>query len=100
MGLFSLKKKRLRGDLSRVYKYVMAESKEDRAAALSLGTQDKMRGNEALTERQEVVEMVRYWHRLPRLVVGSPSLEVFTSHVDAVKCSVLYLTWGGVGRGH
>lgn len=59
-----------------------------------------MRGSEALTEIQETVKMVRHWHRLPRLVVGSPSLEVFTSQLDAVKSNVLYLSWGGVGRGH
>lgn len=59
-----------------------------------------MRGNEALTEMQETVKMVRHWHKLPRLVVGSSSLEVFTSQVDAVKGNVQYLTWGGVERGH
>lgn len=32
MGLFNLKKKRLRGDLSRVCKYLMTGSKENRAA--------------------------------------------------------------------
>lgn len=42
-----------------------------------------MRGNEALTEIQGVMKMVRYWHRLPILVVGSPSLEIFTSQLDA-----------------
>jgi len=26
--------------------------------------------------------MVTYWHRLPREVVGSPSLEVFKNHED------------------
>lgn len=35
MGLFSLKKKRLREDLSKVYKYLMAGSKENRAALFS-----------------------------------------------------------------
>lgn len=35
MGLFSLKKKRLRGDLSKVYKYLMAGSKENKAALFS-----------------------------------------------------------------
>ncbi|KFP23343.1 hypothetical protein N325_11718, partial [Colius striatus] len=28
--------------------------------------------------------MVRHWHRLPREVMESPSLEIFKSHVDEV----------------
>ena len=32
------------------------------------------------------------WHRLPRETVESPSLEIFQTHLDAVLCSLLWVT--------
>jgi len=41
------------------------------------------------------------WNRLPREVVESPSLEIFKPHLDAVLCSLLWVTlpWYWVGLG-
>jgi len=39
------------------------------------------------------------WPRLPREVVESPSLEIFKPHLDAVLCSLLWVTLLGQGVG-
>ena len=39
------------------------------------------------------------WPRLRREVVESPSLEIFQTHLDAVLCSLLWVTLLGQGVG-
>jgi len=35
------------------------------------------------------LRVMEHWHRLPREVVESPSLEIFKPHLDKVLCSLL-----------
>lgn len=35
------------------------------------------------------VQVTEHWNRVPKEVVPSPSLEIFTNHVDAILCNVL-----------
>jgi len=102
LGLLSLGKRRLRGDLTGAFQYFKGAYKTDGDRLFSSACCNRARSNGFklkegrirldISKKCFTMRVVKPWNRLSREVVESPSLEIFKTHLDEVLCSLLWVT--------
>ena len=98
LGLFSLRERRLRGDLINVYKHLMGGGRQMDEARLLTLCSDKTRSNGLELEHRKfhtlmcknfMLRMTEHWKRLSGEIMESSSMEIFKTHVHTYLCDLL-----------
>ncbi|PKU45878.1 hypothetical protein llap_3820 [Limosa lapponica baueri] len=94
LSLFSLEKRRLRGDLITMFQYLKGGYKEDGHSLFKRSHMEKTRSNRyklllgrfRLDKRGKFFKLrtISHWNNLPGVVVDSPSLDTFKIQLDRV----------------
>ena len=99
LGLFSLQKRRLRGDLIVAFQYLKGAYKREGERLFMKVDSDRTRGNDfklgqgrsRLDIRRKFFtqRVVTHWNRLPKESVDAPSLEAFKARLDVALGSLV-----------
>ena len=100
LGLFSLEKRRLWGDLTVAFQYLKGVYKQEREQLFTRMDIDRTRGNDfklrqgrfSLDIRRKFFteRVVMHWNKLPKEVVDAPSLEAFKARLDVALGSLVW----------
>ncbi|KAK4812606.1 hypothetical protein QYF61_010669 [Mycteria americana] len=101
LGLFSLEKRRLQGDLRAACQDLKGAYRKDGTRLFSKGCCHRTRSNGFklregrfrldLRKKCFTLRVVRHWPRLPREVVDAPSLETFKVRLDGALSNLIQL---------
>ncbi|GAB0197528.1 triadin [Grus japonensis] len=99
LGLFSLEKRRLQGDITAAFQYLKGAYGKAGEGLFTRACRDSTRVNGFkvkegrfrldIKKKFFTIRVVRPWHRLPREVVDAPSLEVFKSRLDGASSNLV-----------
>ena len=99
MGLFSLEKRRLQGDLNADFQYLKGAYKKAGEGLFTRACRDNTRGNGLKLKESRfrlhirnkgfTMGVVQHRNRLPREVVAAPSLEVFKARLDGALSNLV-----------
>jgi len=110
LGLNSLEKRRLWGDLVAAFQYLKETYRKDGDSVFSRACSDRTRCNGfklkegrfrlAIRKKCFTVRVTKQWNRLPREVVDVPSLETFKVRLDGALRNLIWskmsqlILWG------
>jgi len=99
LGLFSLEKRRVRGDLIAAFQYLKEACRKDGENIFSKAGCDRTRSNDFkiregrfrldIRKKFFTMRVVKHWNRLPREAVEAPSLETFKARLDGAMSNLI-----------
>jgi len=101
LGLLSLEKRRLQGDLIAAFQYLQGACRKDGDRLFSRAYCGRTRGSGFKLEEGRfrldirkkffIMMVVRHWKKLPEEMVDAPSLETFKVRLDRALSNLIWL---------